>query len=99
MQLTQADKDTVVKWLGDKCGQMRCFCCGQGRWTLMDTGSICIGFDTHTTRFHYHQGIPQVGVACENCGHILYFAAALVGLKPDQPAPAAAPAQVAGQRS
>ena len=95
MKLNESDKASVAKWLGDKCGQMRCFCCGNARWQLLENTAIQIGFDTRTTRFHYHEGVPVVMVACENCGHILNFAAALLGLKPEQPPvdPAAAPAK------
>jgi hypothetical protein len=96
VKLTQGDKDKVVKWLGERCGQMRCFCCGHARWQLLETASIHIGFDTHTTRFHYHEGVPQVTVACENCGHLINFAATLLGLKPDQPPAETVPAAPPG---
>lgn len=82
MKLNEPDKAVVVKWLSEKCGQMRCFCCGNARWTLLENAGIQIGFDTRTTRFHYHEGVPVVSVACENCGHLLNFAASLLGLKP-----------------
>jgi hypothetical protein len=48
------DKEAITKWLGERCGQMRCFCCGHSRWQLLDESSIQIGFDTHTSRFHSH---------------------------------------------
>ncbi len=75
---------------------MRCFCCGQARWQLLDGASIQIGFDTHTTRFHYHEGVPVVSLACENCGHVINFAAVLMGLKPDQPPQEAVPTKPEG---
>jgi len=94
MKLNEPDKAVVVKWVSEKCGQMRCFCCGNARWTLLENAGIQIGFDTRTTRFHYHEGVPVVSVACENCGHLLNFAASLLGLKPEQaPADPATPAQ------
>jgi hypothetical protein len=69
---------------------------GHARWELLDNAAIQIGFDTHTTRFHYHEGVPVVSVACENCAHVINFAAVLIGLKPDQPPQGASPA---GQRA
>ena len=90
MKLTAEDQERVKKWLKDRCGQMRCFCCGNAQWTLWDVPSILIAFDTHTTRFHYHEGIPQITLACKNCGYLVSFATAVVGLKPDEP-PAATP--------
>ena len=83
MKLTEADKSKITDWLSKKCGQMRCFCCGTGQWTLVDAATIGVGFDTHTTRFHYHDGVPVVSVACANCGHLVFFSAMMLGLTPD----------------
>ena len=85
MQLTQEDRELVAEWLRDKCGQMRCFCCGEGAWELLPQPGITIGFNVRTTRFHYHQGVPQVWVACHNCGHLVTFSAHMIGLRPDLP--------------
>lgn len=85
MKFSQADMDKARNWLAQKCGQMRCFCCGSGRWTLAEFASINIGFDVHSTRFHYHEGIPVIAVVCENCGHVVQFAAGVMGFKPDAP--------------
>ncbi len=45
-----------------------------------------------SSRFHYHQGIPIVSVACVNCGHLINFAAGVIGLKPDPPSAEEVPA-------
>ena len=85
MKLSEADKQKILAWLNTKCGPMRCTCCGLGQWTLVDICTLTIGHDIHTTRFHYHEGIPQVTVACNNCGHMIFFNPAIMGFKPDQP--------------
>lgn len=85
MRLNEADKQRVQLWITSKCGQMRCVCCGTARWTLFDASSLTIGFDVHTTRFHYHEGIPLISVGCENCGHVVFFSANVLGFKPDEP--------------
>lgn len=95
MKLTQSDSEKVRSWIAQRCGHMRCFCCGSGRWTLAELTSIQVGFDVHTTRFHYHEGLPVVSVVCENCGHVVHFSTNVMGFQPDAPAieevPAATP--------
>lgn len=85
MQLSESDKQHIINWLNEKCGQMRCTCCGVGNWTLLDISTLPIGFDVRSTRFFYHQGLPQVTVACSNCGHLLNFSPGIMGLKPEPP--------------
>lgn len=85
MRLTDTDKQSVQSWISSKCGKMRCVCCGNARWTLFDASSLAIGFGVHTTRFHYHEGIPLISTACEHCGHVVFFSANMLGFKPDVP--------------
>ena len=85
MQLSKKDKDKVSKWLGEKCGQMRCFCCGHGQWQLSDASTLSVGYDLHTTRFYYHQGMPAIAVICSNCGHAVFFSPGAMGFRPDEP--------------
>ena len=85
MTLTEEDKKKISDWINEKCGQMRCTCCGYGQWELLGSATLPIGFDVHTTRFYYHQGIPQITIACVNCGHMLFFNPAIMGFKPDAP--------------
>jgi ribosomal protein S27E len=66
---------------------MRCTCCGNSQWTLMDMATLPIAVDLHTTRFFYSQGIPQISIMCANCGHTLYFNPVVMGIKPDEPTP------------
>ncbi len=85
MDLTDADKQKIADWLNAKCGQMRCFCCGASRWQLAPFSTVPIGFDVHSTRFHYHRGIAQVALICTNCAHMLWFSTDVMGFKPDEP--------------
>ena len=72
---------------------MRCICCGQSQWTLIDVATLPIGIDLHTTRFFYSQGIPQISIACNNCGHMLFFNSGILGFNPEDPPPAQIPSQ------
>lgn len=85
MKLDEADKQRVISWISEKCGQMRCTCCGMGQWTLVDISTLSIGHNLHTTRFHYHEGVTQVTLICNNCGHMVFFSPALIGFRPDLP--------------
>ena len=87
MQLSEADKKKVLDWMSEKCGLMRCTACGHSQWTLVDVATMPIGVDLHSTRFYYSQGIPQITIACGNCGHMLFFNPAIMGFKPDEPPP------------
>lgn len=82
MKLTPENQKIIFDWIGDKCGQMRCTCCGHGAWTIADLSTLQIGFDLDTTRFHYHQGLPVVSIFCNNCGHIIQFSPGVMGIKP-----------------
>ena len=85
MQLSAEDQNKFKEWLQKKTGAsiFRCTCCGLGHWDIAPCASILLGFNTHTTRFFYHQGIPVFSVTCTNCGHMLLFSAAIVGFAPD----------------
>jgi hypothetical protein len=85
MQLTDDDKRRVSEWLYEKCGSLRCFCCGMSQWV---TGGayLNVGYDLHTTKIHYHEGIPMVAIVCPNCGYIMSFSTAVMGILPDLPA-------------
>jgi len=91
MQLNDADRQRILSWITEKCGQMRCTCCGQGNWTLIDAATLPIGIDLHTTRFFYSQGVPQISIACTNCGHMLFFNTGIMGFRPEEPPPAEVP--------
>ncbi len=91
MQLSEDDKKLIADWLTNKCGPMRCFCCGNNRWEIAGFSGVWIGFNTHTTRFHYAEGIPVVYMACLTCGHLVPFSAVMIGLKPDPPPVAEVP--------
>jgi hypothetical protein len=88
MLLTDDDKKKVLEWITTKCGAMRCVCCGHGKWELLPPASVVIGVDLHSTRFHYHEGIPVVTIVCTTCGHLVHFSAGVLGFRPDAPPPA-----------
>jgi hypothetical protein len=91
MQLSEADRQKILDWITQKCGKMRCTCCGNGQWTIIGAATLPIGFDLHTTRFFYSEGIPQISIACNNCGHMLFFNSGIIGFRPDEPAQAEIP--------
>lgn len=91
MLLTADDTKKIADWLNEKCGQMRCVCCGNAIWEVQGFATLPIGFDVHSTRFFYSQGIPQITVACRTCGHLLFFSSAIIGFKPDEPPPMQVP--------
>jgi hypothetical protein len=88
MELSQIDQKKIADWLGQKCGQMRCTCCGFSNWQILPMATLPIGIDLRSTRFFYAQGNPQVSVVCTNCGHLLSFSPFLMGIRPDEPKPA-----------
>jgi hypothetical protein len=92
MELAEDDKKRVIRWLNEKCGAMRCTCCGTANWEILPFATLPIVVNLHTTRFFYSQGVPQIGVACVNCGHTLFFNAGVLGFRPESPAEAPAAA-------
>jgi len=97
MELTQADQKQIADWLGAKCGAMRCKCCGYMGWQIVPLAMLPIVVDLHSTRFFYSAGQPLVGVTCTNCGHVLFFNPAVIGIKPDVPATAEVPGATPGE--
>lgn len=89
MKLTDADRQTIADWIGKKCGSMRCTCCGHGQWEVGPFSTLALGFDLHTTRFHYHDGMASVTILCTNCGHMVQFSPAVMGFTPTPPKPPA----------
>lgn len=75
MPLTQEKKEKIVNVLNQKCGgTASCSRCGRGNFTLLDD------------YYHFHVQedvknivmggpvVPAYGVACENCGHLVFHA-------------------------
>lgn len=83
MKITSENQQIILDWISNKCGQLRCTCCGYGKWSVLDISTLQIGFDLDTTRFHYHEGLPLASIACENCGYIVQFGAGIMGIKPN----------------
>ncbi len=91
MELTEDDKQRIIRWLNEKCGNMRCTCCGMPNWEIVPVATLPITVDIHSMRFFYSQGIPQVCVVCTNCGHMLFFNTGVIGFRPDEPKAAPKP--------
>lgn len=85
MNLSEEDKVKVIEWVRTKCDNLRCHCCGMANWDLAANAVIALGYDVRSSRFHYHAGIPLVGLNCTNCGHFLLFSPLVMGIKPDLP--------------
>ena len=88
MKLTEEDKQRIVSWISDKCGPLKCTCCGGGnktQWSIAEASNVLLGFDLHSTRFHYHEGTTMVNLICSNCGYMLAFNPGIMGFKPDVP--------------
>ncbi|MGD9108467.1 MAG: hypothetical protein PVI75_04780 [Gammaproteobacteria bacterium] len=85
MQLSEENRNKILEWIKEKCGVLRCVCCGNAKWQLGQSSTLSIGFDLESTRFFYAQGIPQISIVCEHCGHIVNFSPAVMGIKPKGP--------------
>lgn len=84
MKLTEENQKIILEWINNKCGQMRCTCCGNGIWTVVEISTLQIGFNVDTTRFHYHEGMPLASIGCQTCGHIVQFSTAMMGIRPKE---------------
>jgi hypothetical protein len=82
MKLSKENTELVINWLNEKCGKLRCTACGNSKWEIAQA-NIVLGFNPTTTRFHYHDGLPVVSLACGNCGHIEMFSSGIMGIKPE----------------
>lgn len=82
--LTREDEEKIKKWLEEKTPNLRCFCCGYGGWTLGESAAMTVMIDTNSGRIHYMEGYPMIGLICQNCAHIEWFSAVLMGLKPKE---------------
>lgn len=78
MALTEAQQQQLRNWLDSKGAKPGCSVCGHTKW---DAGDI-----TNAPVFRPHESppstlsIPEVQVVCANCGYIMHFSAAQVGL-------------------
>jgi hypothetical protein len=81
VQLSESDQQKIGEWLNERCGSLRCFCCGMTSWV---TGGayLNVGYDPATAKVNYHEGIPHVSIVCANCGYIMSFSTAVMGLTP-----------------
>ena len=82
---TKEDEEKIKKWIEEKAPKVKCFCCGLGKWTIASNPAMTIMYDTNSGRIHYMDGYPMIGLICENCAHIVWFSAPMMGLKPKDP--------------
>ncbi|MDH5184339.1 MAG: zinc ribbon domain-containing protein [Gammaproteobacteria bacterium] len=87
MTISKDDQKLIAKWIQEKCGQLRCTCCGHSNWQILELAALPIGIDLRTTRFYYSQGVPQINVVCTNCGYTLLFNPSVMGIEPNKPQP------------
>lgn len=84
MSLTEPEQAQVKNWLEKKCGNLRCACCGNGQWAVTNLVTMPTGFSTSTAQFLPNEGVPQISIVCQNCGHMLFFSTEIMGLKATQ---------------
>jgi hypothetical protein len=83
--MKEEEKQKVVKWINEKCPNMKCECCGTKQWNLQDNiiappniqnGSIAVGGNM----------TPQIMLICSKCGNTKYFNAVHIGIfQPSNP--------------
>ena len=82
MVINEENKKQIINWLNQKCGVIRCFCCGHQRAWNLEGATVTIGVDLETFRIHYANGIPQISICCPNCGYIMNFNPLVMGITP-----------------
>lgn len=84
MNLNESDRQKVKKWLESKMTRPNCSICGTASWTFFEGSTISIGINIETTRFDYFSGLPRISIICKNCGQIVDFSPAIIGVKPKE---------------
>ncbi|MFA6408768.1 MAG: hypothetical protein WCW01_01120 [Gammaproteobacteria bacterium] len=82
MPISNETKETIINWLNQKCGVIRCFCCGHQKAWNLEGAAMTINLDLDSFRIHYADGIPQITICCPNCGYIMNFNPLVMGIKP-----------------
>ena len=82
MALAPNQRQHVINWLKAKCKTGGCTLCGARDWHIEDTHALPVlhGHNLLTT-----QGMPLVALTCNNCHHVVFFAAKRIGLPPPAP--------------
>ena len=84
LQFSDDDKTKILQWMKERTSSgLRCFVCGLNQWTLLEMAAMTLLCEARTGRIHYMDGFPLVGLMCPNCGHIIWFSAAAIGLRPE----------------
>ncbi len=78
-KLTEADKATVKEWLQNKWSQdSRCAVCNQNNWSVGDHTVAAATVNDHGSALFSGPMYPHVMLICMNCGHTIFFNAALM---------------------
>jgi len=71
-------KEVAIRWLNRCLPNLKCECCGEGKWILSDnivtmpnyTGGIVLGGNI----------LPHIPLICSNCGNTKFFNAITMGV-------------------
>lgn len=76
MKLTEAHKNQVHAWLGNKApSQPSCPVCQQTNWRIADR---MVGMPIAGEKAS--MAVPMISLECANCGHAQFFFAKAIGL-------------------
>ena len=82
MALAPNQRQHVINWLKAKCKKGGCTLCGASDWHIEDTHVVSV---LHGQSLLATQGMPLVALTCNNCHHVVFFAAKRIGLPPPAP--------------
>jgi predicted nucleic-acid-binding Zn-ribbon protein len=77
MPITQGQFQKLAKWMADKNIRISCDTCGHTGFAPNDIVVLSIHRDG---AIHPSETAPVLQMVCQNCGHIVHFAARPIGL-------------------
>ena len=78
-KLTEANKTTAREWLQNKwTGDSRCTVCKQNNWSVGDHTVAAVTVNDQGAAIFAGPMYPHVMLICMNCGHTMFFNAALM---------------------
>lgn len=78
MSLDQAQEQLVRDWLKAKRVAEQCPACGAGEWVILEIVEAPVRWPSEL--HSGGPGFPMVPRGCRNCGYLMFFAAAKMGL-------------------
>jgi hypothetical protein len=81
MSLDQAQEQTVRAWLQAKRAAEHCPACHAADWAILEIVDVPVRWPAEL-----HSGgpsFPMVPLGCRNCGYVMLFSAAKIGLGTD----------------